>query len=317
MGKGRVQAEDLHRALDAEISKLQTGSDWSRLLDVAALFPTYGFGNSALINLQMPQASLVAPADMWAKRGRRVRTGEAIRILQPLRSQTIADALGDAGRRYGADGLVERQVIGFRVSSVYDVTATDGAPIYLPPTPSPADATVARALWDGLAREAASDGFALDVRPTGDGSEGFTDHLAKRIVVADHLDDFRAVSRLMHEVAHARMHSPEGLVEVGGVMCRGVREVEAESVAYVVLGHHGVSIKAESFDHIAQWAKAVDPDEPANVIKASGARVINTARQLIESTDKHLKVERTPRGPVLARPLDSAFLARDVDGPTR
>jgi hypothetical protein len=315
VGKGQVQAEHLHQALDAEIGKVQTGSDWSRLLDVAALFPTYGFGNIVLINLQMPQANWVARAEMWQKLGRRVRSGEAIRILTPIRSRTaMAGALEDAGRRYGAEGIVEQQVIGFRVSSVYDVTATEGPPIYLPRTPSPADAGVARALWEGLTSEAVLDGFAVDVCPTGDGSEGFTDYEAKRIVVADHLDDFHAVARLMHEVSHARMHTSEALVDEAGV-CRGIREVEAESVAYVVLAHHGVSIEAESFDYIAGWARTVDPDEPTNVIKATGARVINTARQLIDSTDKFLKVHQTPLASVPARPLDSAFVAPDLDGP--
>ncbi|MFD7159390.1 ImmA/IrrE family metallo-endopeptidase [Kribbella sp. NPDC059898] len=312
MGKGQVRAEDLHRALDAEISKVRTGSDWARLLDVATLFPTYGFGNVVLINLQMPDASWVARAETWEKLGRRVRTGQAIRILKPLRSRTaMADALKVAGRKYGDEGLVERQVIGFQVGSVYDVTATTGPPIYLPRTPSHSDAVTARALWAGLEKEAASEGFVVEVCATGDASEGYTDYRARRVVVADHLDEFRAVARLAHELGHVRMHSPQ----VGDGMCREVREVEAESVAYVVLAHHGLWIDAESFDYIRSWAREVDPVEPANVIKATGARVIKVARQLIDATDRHLKEHRAPLGQVPARPLDSAFLAPDLDGP--
>jgi hypothetical protein len=205
-------------------------------------------------------------------------------------------------------------VIGFQVGAVYDVTATEGRPIYLPRPPAPASETAARGLWDGLSREAAASGFAVDVRPTGDSSEGLTDYESKRIVIADHLDDFRAVARLAHEVGHARLHSPVDLVETGGVPCRGIREVEAESVAYVVLAHHGLSIDVESFDYIAEWARLVDPRDPPAVIKSVGARVVNTARQLIDSTDQYLKINRAPLGPVPARPLDSAFLTPDVDG---
>jgi hypothetical protein len=316
VGKGQVRAEDLHRALDAEIGKLHRGSDWSKWLEFAALLPTYGFGNIVLINLQMPQASWVAHAQMWEKLGRRVRTGQAIRILRPTRSRTaMAGALEAAGRKYGAEGLVDQQVIGFQVGAVYDVTATEGRPIYLPRPPAPASEAAARGLWDGLSREAAASGFAVDVRPTGDSSEGLTDYDSKRIVIADHLDDFRAVARLAHEVGHARLHSPLDLAETGGVPCRGIREVEAESVAYVVLAHHGLSIDVESFDYIAEWAKVVDPKDPPAVIKSVGARVVNTARKLIDSTDQYLKVNRAPLGPVPARPLDSAFLTPDVDGP--
>jgi hypothetical protein len=312
VGKGQVQVEDLHRALEVEISRLRTGADWSGVLDIAAMFPEFGFGNIVLIKLQMPQASWVAHARTWQLHGRRVRSGQAIKVLGPLRSLTAGE---DAERSYGGDGPVEQQAVGFRVTNVYDVTATDGDPVYLPRTPSP-DTKVARTLWDGLAKEAAADGFVVDVRPTGDGSEGFTNHRTKTIVVADHLDDFRALTRLAHEVGHARMHSPEGLADVGGVMCRGVCEVEAESVAYVVLAHHGLSSKAESFDCITDWAQAVDPDEPANVIKATGARVVNTARQLIEATDKYLAIHRASVNRAPGRMPDSALSVPGPDGPT-
>lgn len=316
MGKGQVRAEDLHRALDAEIGKLQSGSDWTRLLDVAALFPTYGFGNIVLIDLQMPHASWVANAETWKKLGRHVKSEQAIRILRPTRSRTsMAGALAAAGRKYGDEGLVEQQVIGFHVAAVYDITATAGPPIHMPRTPSPANVNVAQALWAGLEEEAAAHGFTVEVSSTGDGAHGRTDYRDKRIVVADHLDEFRTVARLMHEVGHVRMHAPDEPAKRGDLMCRGLREVEAESLAYVVLAHHGIGIEAESFDYIVEWAKLVDPAEPANVIKTTGARIINHARQLIQSTDAYLKVSRTPLEPVPARPLDSAFLSPDVDGP--
>jgi hypothetical protein len=311
VSKGQVRAEDLHRVLDAEVSKLETASDWSRWLDVAALFPRYGFGNLVLINLQMPQASWVARAQQWEQLGRRVKTAQGIRILKPIRVQT---AVVEASRQDGVKDSVEDDVIGFRVGVVYDVTATVGPPIRLPRPPVAPDATVARGLWDGLAQEAAADGFAVDVRPTGDASEGFTDYGASRIVIADHLDDFRAVARLAHEVGHVRMQSPTDPDAVAA--CMGTREVEAESVAYVLLAHHGLSIDAESFDYIAGWARQVDPNEPGTVVKATGARVVHTARQLIDSTDKYLNAPRAPLGPVQARPLDSAFLDPDIDGPT-
>lgn len=151
MGKGHVRAQHLHRALDAEIGK--SGSDWSRLPDVATLFPTCGFRNIVLIDLQMPHARWVASADMWTKLGRHVKTGQAIRILLPTRSRTSkAGALEAAGRKYGMDGLVELQVIGFHVAVMYDVKATDLPPIHLPRTPSPANASVARALGEGSRR---------------------------------------------------------------------------------------------------------------------------------------------------------------------
>ncbi|MEV5961462.1 ImmA/IrrE family metallo-endopeptidase [Kribbella sp. NPDC051952] len=155
----------------------------------------------------------------------------------------------------------------------------------------------------------------MDVRSTGDGSEGFTDYDAKIIVVADHLDDFTAIARLAHEVGHMRLHSAPDGIGAGSEMCRGTREVEAESVAYIVLAHHGLSIETSSFDYVAGWAALVDPEDPGSVIKATGSRVVNAARPLIGSTDTYLKANRTQLPAVPARSIDSLFLAPELDGP--
>lgn len=312
MGNGQVKAEDLHRVLDAEVRKLRSEADWSNVLDVAALHPTYGFGNIMLINLQMPEAIWVARADAWEKLGRRVKTGQAIKILTPIRSRTTSHPAVESAGKAGPAAEVEQEVIGFKVSSVYDVSATSGPPISYPFLVANTGYVVARTLWEGLAREAAADGFAVDVRPLSGGCAGYTDFDSGRIVVADHLNDFRAVARLAHEVGHVRMH----LLDQGdGELCEGLREVEAESVAYVVLARYGISSETRSFSYLAGWAKAVDPDQPANVIKATGVRVTNTARRLIESADEYLKGHGAMLGPVTLRPQDLLMPSPDLDGP--
>ncbi|MEV0283511.1 hypothetical protein AB0H36_05255 [Kribbella sp. NPDC050820] len=310
MGKEVVSAEDLHQALETEIRKMRTGADWAKWLDAAALFPSFGFGNVVLINLQMPHANWVANAGMWEKLGRQVVGRNAIRILKPVHSRTSPADNGPT-----VDGQVHQQVIGFRVATVYDVTDTVGRPLELPSTPAPHSRRVPVGLWDALTREVYADGFALEVRPSGNGSDGYTDYKAKQIVLGDHLDDYTAVARLAHEVGHMRLHSATGTGATPDETRRGVREVEAESVAYIVLAHHGVGTEASSFDYVAGWAALVDPDDPGSVIKATGARVVNAARDLIESTNKHLKTNRTPLPPVAARPLDSLFLPPDAPGP--
>ncbi|NIK61308.1 ImmA/IrrE family metallo-endopeptidase [Kribbella shirazensis] len=298
--------------LDAEVRKLRSGSDWSNLLEVAALHPTYGFGNLMLINLQMPDATWVARADAWARLGRQVKTGQAIKILTPIRSRTTSPAAVESAGEAGPAADVEQEVIGFRVGSVYDVSATSGPPISYPYLVANTGYAVARTLWEGLAREAAADGFAVDVRPLGDGSAGFTDFDSRRIVVADHLNDFRAIERLAHEVGHVRMHSPD---QGDGKACTGLREVEADSVAYAVLARYGISSETRSFSYLAGWAKAADPDQPANVIKATGVRVTNTSRRLIESADEYLKVHGVMLGPVTLRPQDQLSPSPELDGP--
>jgi hypothetical protein len=53
VSKEEISAEELHLVLDAAVRKIKSGADWMKLLDVAALHPTYGFGNLVLIDLQI------------------------------------------------------------------------------------------------------------------------------------------------------------------------------------------------------------------------------------------------------------------------
>jgi hypothetical protein len=77
-------------------------------------------------------------------------------------------------------------------------------------------------------------------------------------------------------------------------MCRGVREVEAESVAYILLAHHGLRTDGSAFPYVANWAATVDRDEPEKVVEVTGARVVTFARELIDSTSRYLKVNESP-----------------------
>lgn len=318
MSRAQVSAEDLHRVLEEEIRKLSSSADWARWLDAAALFPTYGFGNVVLITLQMPDASWVAGGNMWERLGREVMRSRGIKILAPIHAQSglvsDVDATEEQESEAVAKGQVHEQVIGFRVATVWDVTHTVGPPIPLPPTPLPTAGSAPTGLW-----EATADGYTVLRSMTGDDSEGFTDYGAREIVVADHLDDATAVARLAHEVGHMRLHSAADVRAAGSVVCRGIREVEAESVAYIVLAHHGLTIEGSSFPYVASWAASVDPREPERVIKATGARVVNTARQIINSTSQHLKAGHlTTRPAPSASPVrspESLILPSDVHGP--
>jgi hypothetical protein len=141
-----------------------------------------------------------------------------------------------------------------------------------------------------LAHEVASARFELSREPMrSEDVEGYTNYQERRVVVADHLDDVTAVARLAHEVAHMSMHQPDDVATAGSVMCRGIREVEAESVAYVLLAHHGLTTGGSSFPYVAGWAATVDSAEPEKVVQQTGQRVVHAARKLIDSTSQQLK----------------------------
>jgi hypothetical protein len=292
--------DSLHEMLIEEIRKLRTADDWKRWLKTAAAFHEYSFRNAILIAAQRPEATLVGGWSTWKQLGRNVSKGEkAIRVFAPVfsRSKKVVDDKGATARRVDLELADDsetakkrsgRRLVGFRVAYVWDVSQTNGEPLPKPPAAARLVGPAPTGLWEGLATCVEGEGFRLSVEPTKrPGVDGFTDFEARRIVVSDSLGEAAAVSTLAHEVAHMRMHDPDTVASSGSVMCRGMREVEAESVAFILLAHHGMETDGDSFPYVAGWAASVDKKEPERVVQRSGERVLRMARELIDLTSSY------------------------------
>jgi hypothetical protein len=91
------------------------------------------------------------------------------------------------------------------------------------------------------------------------------------------MDDAAMVKTLIHEAGHCLLHvDPPGYY-----LPRPVKEVEAESVAFVVAAAHGMHTDDYSFPYVAGWAGG---DDPAKAIQATQARVGQAARLIIEAS---------------------------------
>src|SRR5450759_1470560 len=71
--------------------------------------------------------------------------------------------------------------------------------------------------------------------------------------------------------------------------CRGVREVEAESVAFLVTAAHGLPAEDYTFPYVTGWASEVDRAEPERVVRETGTRVLAASRTVLALTQpEHL-----------------------------
>lgn len=78
------------------------------------------------------------------------------------------------------------------------------------------------------------------------------------------------------ELAHVRLHGPDNL---DATRHRGVGEVEAESVALMIGAAHGMDTSDYSLPYISTWASR---DEGLATVRATGTRVIATARRVLD-----------------------------------
>lgn len=260
---------ETHDRLVAAVEALTSGPEWRRMLDTARQFPTYSFGNVVLIAQQRPDATRVAGFNTWKKLGRSVCKGEhGIAIMAPVvyRGRPV-DEHDDA---HHPD--LAKVLRGFRVVHVFDISQTEGAPLdEVAPVMLEGDAP--ESLWDRLAARITDLGFSLRRRECGV-AYGQTDHSIREVVVRPDLPPAQAAKTLCHELAHVLMH--ENLV--GGANCRGIAEIEAESVAYLVCRAAGLATDDYAFAYVAQWAAG-----DVSAIRSTAERVIDTARQVLEA----------------------------------
>ncbi|MCY1655722.1 ArdC-like ssDNA-binding domain-containing protein [Dietzia sp. SL131] len=270
-----AKVEQMHNELTAAVNALAESGQWQRWLDFLGSFHQYSLNNTLLIQVQCPHASKVAGFKAWQAKGRQVRKGEtAIRIFgKPFRIVSETDeATGEKTRR-----AVKCPP---PVVSVFDISQTDPiegveqptAPVAQLQGDDPAD------LFERIAAWMTGQGWTVTREQIPGEVNGFcTIDGSRRIVVDADLSDAHAAKTAIHEAAHAILHTDEGgkgTTEPDQATC----ELEAESVAYVVAGLHGLDTSDYSVGYVASWSGG-----EAERIKATAIRVQEAVHLIAEA----------------------------------
>lgn len=322
---------DLHSQLTHAVEDLTRTEAWQRMLTVAARLPTYSASNVLLIATQRPDATRVAGFNAWRSLSRHVRKGETgIAILAPClyRSEqdTNSSSIVDAATT-DLDRSRQRQLRGFRVVYVFDVSQTEGEPL---PDVAPAELAgdAPEQLWDRLVEIAQADGFTLE-RGSCQGAYGYTRFDDCTIRIRADIDPAQAVKTLSHELAHIRAdHEARFLDDYHrSPACRGRAEVEAESIAYLITTVAGMNTSEYSVPYVANWSGG-----DTAILQQTAATVLATGHDLVRALQSRGRGgDETPANPPapdvrhrLARtgPADADRVAgpvgqsaRDVDDP--
>ena len=299
----RETLERLHGMLAERVSELGSGREWQAWLRFASSFTTYAFSNTILIWAQRPDATMVAGYRAWQDKGRQVRRGEtAIRILGPVTRRVAA--LDSQGRPILDDHgkpTTQLQLVGVKPVSVFDVSATDGQPLPEQPRPQLLTGQAPPGLWDSLTAMIEAEGFTVSRGDCG-GANGITMFDTRQVRVRADVDDLQACKSLCHEGAHVLLHSDRS--DVG---CRGVREVEAESVAHLVLQAHHGDTSQYTFNYVTGWAHQAPTADTSvdDIVRATGQRVITAATRILSTTQPHTVAppedDLAPVAPALGR----------------
>ena len=234
-----MKRDDARKRIDEGLEKLATALSEGRseeleaFLKIASRFHRYSFGNLLLILMQKPDASHVAGFRRWKELGRFVKKGEAgIGILAPMRYRASDDS--------DQDGEESREIRGFKVVHVFDVSQTEGEDL-------PEFSAVQGEPGEYLPRlEAVIRGHDIELvdEALPPGTYGLSS--GGKITVRAGLSAAERCSVLAHELSHELLHKGARKHET----TKTVRECEAEAVAAVVLSALGMDSSTRSSDYI-------------------------------------------------------------------
>ena len=199
---------------------------------------------------------------------------------------------------------VRSRMVGAQPAYVWDASQTDGDPLPATPMPVLLEGEAPVGLWDGLAAQIEAAGFEVVSVPDEMaimGANGMSDYEARTVSVRENMDPAAQVKTLAHELAHVLMHDPDD-AEVR--QHRGIREVEAESVALMVGAAHGMTTDGYTVPYVSTWAARADDKEPAQIVQATGERVRKAALAILDQLDTPQVGDGTPPEPVSYTHLD-------------
>jgi len=258
----------LLEGLSVGIADLTTSEKWTQYLDVQSKFYRYSPNNVMLILLQNPYATRVAGYRAWQALDHQVMAKEsALRILAPMTYK----------RDDAPEGENVREIRGFKLVPVFDISQTEGPD--LPDIVSKLEGLAPEGVFATLTEFAQGIGFRVE-RPQSldSGANGDTSHSEGRIRVVSSNSEAQQTKTLAHEIGHALLHDPG--VEATKDLERGLKELEAESTAYVICTALGMDTSDYSFGYVAGWAGGAP--EAVQGIKASTGRIQKAATAVLK-----------------------------------
>lgn len=267
---GELKRTEAMNKLEQGIQSLLDSDRWQQWLRVMSSLRSlsgsrYSWQNCLLLMMQDPDVSHVAGFHDWKKANRSVKKGAkglAIRAPFTKKSDEVDEATGE-NKRYTY----------FNIVTVFDISQTEGEDIPELASPLQGDDT---GLYEALYRSASLNSMPVFEEDL-DSCNGYCKfnkdgQKVEKIVVGSHLSPLHKVKTLSHELAHGILHKGVAYSEH-----RPQCELEAESVAFIVLSHYGLDSGDYSFGYVTAWSgenALVQLKESANKIQMAADQIV-------------------------------------------
>lgn len=263
-----------------------------------SIFYNYSLRNATLIQSQFMGASAVGSFKFWKDKGVSVKKGEkGIKIFVPT-PVTYFNRDGEWIQLQYADprekiqiknGTLEtKKKLFFDIGHVFEYTQTDAREKGMP-----VSEIFGQYYQDGVidnedemlvALHKVSENVGFEILPIPPRELGVAKGVAypneKIIALNPRNTAYENVTTLLHELAHARLHTPD----VRDSFTKAEREFQAEMVSYVVASRYGIDTENFSLSYLAGWTQQGKEIKDKEML-LNGVRT--AASDFIETIDNH------------------------------
>ncbi|MED3199368.1 LPD25 domain-containing protein [Bacillus toyonensis] len=303
-------AEEKKEAVQALTKKMEksvegyfrTPGDLKEYLTFMAKFYHYSPSNISLIQSQFEGANAVGSFSFWKEKGFAVKKGEkGIQILVPNRTVAkFKDKEGTWKSVTKASEQEKKQIesksvevkpgrLYFAVGHVFDASQTnvkaEDLPRIFPNRWLEGSVTDYQSLYKGMEAIAEKNGVKIIAPKAELGvSKGVSYTLTKEVALNPRNSELQNVKTLLHELAHAKLHTAETHMNYTAPE----KEFQAEMTAYAVSSYFGIDTSEYSLGYLANWTQGKEMKDKTKLLK----EVHETSIEFIETIENTLEKDK-------------------------
>ncbi|MGH0601654.1 LPD25 domain-containing protein [Bacillus mycoides] len=280
----------------------RTPGDLKEYLTFMAKFYHYSPSNISLIQSQFEGARAVGSFSFWKEKGFPVKKGEkGIKILVPNRTvakfkdkegawKTVTKANEEEKKQIESKSV--EMIPGrlyFAVGHVFDLSQTNAKaediPRIFPNRWLEGSVTDYQSLYKGMEAIAENNGVKIIAPKTELGvAKGVSYTLTKEVALNPRNSELQNVKTLLHELAHAKLHTAETHMNYTAPE----KEFQAEMTAYAVSSYFGIDTSEYSLGYLANWTQGKEMKDKTKLLK----EVHETSIEFIETIENTLEKEK-------------------------
>ncbi|HDR7390767.1 TPA: ImmA/IrrE family metallo-endopeptidase [Bacillus toyonensis] len=280
----------------------RTPGDLKEYLTFMAKFYHYSPSNISLIQSQFQGANAVGSFSFWKEKGFPVKKGEkGIKILVPNRTvakfkdkegtwKTVTKASEEEKKQIESKSVeVMLGRLYFAVGHVFDLSQTNAKaedlPRIFPDRWLEGSVTDYQSLYKGMEAIAEKNGVKI-VEPKQElgVAKGVSYTLTKEVALNPRNSELQNVKTLLHELAHAKLHTAETHMNYTAPE----KEFQAEMTAYAVSSYFGIDTSEYSLGYLASWTQGKEMKDKTRLLK----EVHETSIEFIETIENTLEKEK-------------------------